>query len=165
MLLEHCGNVSQQVIMEIWKRIWMPCSAKCRRLNQDRISQNSAYYVKYKVAIKMLYMIWYMTNWVSSVTQQVKICLQCKRHRINSWVRKIPWRRNWQPALVFLPEKNPKDRGGDWWITVHGSKKVGHYWANKLALSLQLIDILCSSSFSFFLLLFANFLENLCFFE
>ena len=22
----------------------------------------------------------------------------------NSWVRKIPWRREWQPAPVFLPE-------------------------------------------------------------
>ena len=54
-----------------------------------------------------------MTNWVSSVTQQVKICLQCKRHGY-SWVRKIGWRRNWQPTLVFLPEKNPMDRGGEW---------------------------------------------------
>ena len=23
----------------------------------------------------------------------------------NPWVRKIPWRRKWQPTLVFLPEK------------------------------------------------------------
>ena len=22
-----------------------------------------------------------------------------------AWVRKIPWRRNWQPTPVFLPEK------------------------------------------------------------
>ena len=32
---------------------------------------------------------------------------QCRRprHRLNSWVRKIPWSRKWQPAPVFLPEK------------------------------------------------------------
>ena len=30
---------------------------------------------------------------------------QCSRHRFNPWVRKIPWRRKWQPTSVFLPEK------------------------------------------------------------
>ena len=34
---------------------------------------------------------------------QLVICLQCKRPRFNPWVRKIPWRRDWQPTLVFLP--------------------------------------------------------------
>ena len=28
-----------------------------------------------------------------------------KRHRFNPWVRKIPWRRKWQPTPVFLPGK------------------------------------------------------------
>ena len=31
---------------------------------------------------------------------------QCKRHRgrgLDPWVRKIPWRRKWQPTPVFLP--------------------------------------------------------------
>ena len=27
------------------------------------------------------------------------------RHRFDPWVRKIPWRREWQPTLVFLPGK------------------------------------------------------------
>ena len=34
---------------------------------------------------------------------------QCKRHkklRFNPWVRKIPWRRAWQPIPVFLPGKS-----------------------------------------------------------
>ena len=38
-------------------------------------------------------------------------------------VRKIPWRRKWQPAPVFLG--NPLDRGA-WWATVHGVGSVGH---------------------------------------
>ena len=32
-----------------------------------------------------------------------KICLQCRRPEFNPWVRKIPWRREWQPTPVFLP--------------------------------------------------------------
>ena len=28
---------------------------------------------------------------------------QCKRLRFDPWVRKIPWRRKWQPTPVFLP--------------------------------------------------------------
>ena len=31
-----------------------------------------------------------------------RICLQCRRPRFDSWVRKIPWRRTWQPTPVFL---------------------------------------------------------------
>ena len=32
------------------------------------------------------------------------ICFQCRRHRcrFNPWVRKIPWRKRWQPTPVFL---------------------------------------------------------------
>ena len=26
----------------------------------------------------------------------------------NPWVGKIPWRRAWQPTLVFLPEESPQ---------------------------------------------------------
>ena len=32
-----------------------------------------------------------------------RICQQCKRPGFNHWVRKIPWRSEWQPILVFLP--------------------------------------------------------------
>ena len=34
----------------------------------------------------------------------LRICLQCRRPRFNPWVGKIPWRREWQCTLVFLPE-------------------------------------------------------------
>ena len=39
----------------------------------------------------------------SLVAQQVNHCLQCKRPRLNPWVGKIPWRREWLPTPVFLP--------------------------------------------------------------
>ena len=32
----------------------------------------------------------------------LRICLQCRRSRFCPWVRKILWRREWQPTPVFL---------------------------------------------------------------
>ena len=34
----------------------------------------------------------------------------CRRHGFNSWVRKIPWRRAWQPTPVFLPGESHGQR-------------------------------------------------------
>ena len=31
---------------------------------------------------------------------------QCRRPGFDPWVRKIPWRRKWQPTPVFLPGKS-----------------------------------------------------------
>ena len=38
---------------------------------------------------------------------------QCRNHRnrrFNLWVRKIPWRRVWQPTPVFLPGESHRQR-------------------------------------------------------
>ena len=35
----------------------------------------------------------------------------------NSWVKKIPWRRKWQPTRVFLPGTSHGQRA--WRVTVH----------------------------------------------
>ena len=43
-------------------------------------------------------------------------CRRPKRCEFDPWVRKIPWRRAWQPAHSCL--ENPMDRGA-WWATVH----------------------------------------------
>ncbi|KAB0387177.1 hypothetical protein FD755_002133 [Muntiacus reevesi] len=34
------------------------------------------------------------------------VCLQCGSPRLDPWVRKISWRRKWQPTPVFLPGKS-----------------------------------------------------------
>ena len=41
----------------------------------------------------------------SLVAQMVKHLLQCGRPGFSHWVRKIPWRRKWQPTPVLLPGK------------------------------------------------------------
>ena len=43
---------------------------------------------------------------------------QCRRHKFNPWVWKIPWRRKWQPTPVSLPEKSHRQR--DWRAAVYG---------------------------------------------
>jgi len=35
---------------------------------------------------------------------------QCRRHRFNPWIGKIPQRRKWQPIPVFLPENSHGQR-------------------------------------------------------
>ena len=47
--------------------------------------------------------------------------LQCRRLEFDPWVRKIPWRRKWQPTLVFLPGK------------FHGQRSLADYspWGHK----------------------------------
>ena len=45
----------------------------------------------------------YTGTWDSRVAQLVKnLCLQCRRPQFDSWVRKIPWRRDRLPTPVFL---------------------------------------------------------------
>ena len=38
---------------------------------------------------------WWLRGW--------RICLQWGRPAFDPWVRKIPWKRKWQPTPVFLP--------------------------------------------------------------
>ena len=37
-------------------------------------------------------------------------CRRPKRHGFHPWIRKIPWRREWQPIPVFLPGKSHGQR-------------------------------------------------------
>ena len=36
---------------------------------------------------------------------------QCRRHGFEPWLGNIPWRRKWQPTLVFFPGKSHGQRG------------------------------------------------------
>ena len=69
------------------------------------------------------------------MAQQVKIHLQCRRHRrcgLEPCEGKIPWRRKWQPTLVFLTEKSHGQRslaGYSSW----DHKGVGHNLVTKQA--------------------------------
>ena len=38
--------------------------------------------------------------------RKYRICLRCKRPCFDTWVGKIPWRRDWLPTSEFLPRES-----------------------------------------------------------
>ena len=57
-------------------------------------------------------------------------CRRCMRHKFDPWVGKIPWRRKWQPAPVFLSGESHGQRnlaGYSPWSL----KRVGNNLASK----------------------------------
>ena len=58
----------------------------------------------------------------SLMAQMVKNCLQCRRPGFSSWVRKILWRREWQPTPALLPGES------------HGQRSLAGYsaWDKRL---------------------------------
>ena len=70
----------------------------------------------------------------------LRICLQCGRLGFNPWVKKRPWRREWQSTPVFLPGE------------FHGQRRLMSYspWGHResdtteqLKVSLQFISTCC----------------------
>ena len=94
-----------------------------------------------------------MDYWISLVTQWLRIRLpglswwlsgkesacQCRRHRFDPWVGKMPERRKWQPTPAFLPEKFHRQRslGGlesmgsqsRTWLSIHMNRAGGWIWS------------------------------------
>ena len=54
-------------------------------------------YIDYWLIILYFGLPWYL-SWL----KKKKVCLQCRRHRFNFWVRKICWRRDKLPTPIFL---------------------------------------------------------------
>ena len=53
-----------------------------------------------------------------------------RRCRFDPWVRKMPWRRKWQPTTVFLPREIPwTEEPGR--LQSMGSQRVRHNWVTK----------------------------------
>ena len=46
----------------------------------------------------------------ASGTEPTCQCMRHKRRGFNPWVRKIPWRRAWQPTTAFLPGESHGQR-------------------------------------------------------
>ena len=72
---------------------------------------------------RKIFFLWYyrkkigLSWWLSGK----EFACQCRRRGLDLWVGKIPWRRKWQPTLVFLPQK------------CHGQRSLVDYspWGHK----------------------------------
>ena len=82
------------------------------------------------------------------------VCLQCGRPGFNSWVGKIPWRRQWQPTPALLPGKSHGQRSlisySPW-----GRKESDtterlhfHFITNEAAVNIH-VSVLCDYNVSF----------------
>ena len=87
----------------------------------------------------------------SFTSDVVPLCVwwkhRCREYRFNPWVGKIPWSREWQTTLVFLPG-NSMDRGA-WKATVHGVIKSQTWlstWAHTHVHSSTLRNMVTASS-------------------
>ena len=69
--------------------------------------------------------------------RRLSVCLQCGRPGFNPWVRKIPWRKKWQPTPVLLPRKS-HGRRSLVQATVHGVAK-SRTWLSDFTHTLPLL--------------------------
>ena len=84
---------------------------------------------------------------------QTKVFLQCRKPRFDPLVRKIPWRRKWQPTPVFLPGES------------HGQRSLVGYspWGRKESDTterLHFLSLCIVDSILRLLLYFPQYLEN-----
>ena len=102
--------------------------------------QNFSYCGKYLVKIVHYHYYYFYTHfhnyhyylWRAFLVDQDKeSACHCRRLRFNPWVRKIPWRRKWQPTPLFLPGEShgfsgiPQEPGR---LQSIGSQRVGQNW-------------------------------------
>ena len=51
----------------------------------------------------------YISSLPSGASVKESAC-QCRRRGFDPWVRKLPWKRTWQPTPAFLPGESPGQR-------------------------------------------------------
>ena len=94
----------------------------CSLLVHNGLPQGTLPYclnIKLKSFVQDLVHLWMATDILQEIFARVmdfvglpwwlsgkRLCLHCRRHCFDAWVAKIPWRRKWQPTLVFLPGKS-----------------------------------------------------------
>ena len=109
-------------------------------------TQNSQYCSpKQPLTVAVALVLWVLWSWVDlprglprwcSGKESARQCRRCKRCGFDHWVGKSPSSRNWQPTLVFLPEKFRGQRSlvgyspkyGNFVMWMHGKSSLLHLW-------------------------------------
>ena len=86
-----------------------------------------------------------LPKWLSGKESTCE-CRSCRRRRFDLWVRRIPWRKKWEPTPVFLPRKIPPI-GEPAGLQSIGSQRVGH---DRVRMTQALKRDLCYHFYSYF---------------
>ena len=65
---------------------------------QQEVNTWGLQYLRLRILLYTFGLPWWLSDEEST--------FQCRRHRFDPWVRKILWRRRWQPTPVFLSEES-----------------------------------------------------------
>ena len=105
------------------KEVRLPRRAKYEKLNIQEENYGAKFVCRFLWADKNL--AWKKYNlysafrrkkrsfsvcWDFPIAQMAKNLPECRRSGFNTWVRKILWRRKWQPTPVFLPGESHRQR-------------------------------------------------------
>ena len=87
---------------------------------------------QYSIKYILIFVCIYICIWASLVAKLVKNLLQCRRHWFDSWVGKMPWRRDrlLTPVFLCLPGESPW-MGEPGRLQLMGSQRVRHDWTTK----------------------------------
>ena len=89
-----------------WRRDSLPTAVFCMENSMDCIIHGVT-----KSWIQLNNFHFHFTfNWASLIGQSVKNLPAVQETRVRSLVRKIPWRRKWQPTPAFLPGESHRQR-------------------------------------------------------
>ena len=106
-----------------WKNV---CSAPLPTFKSDFVVELCEYFL-YILGIHSLSDLSFASMFYHSVKcfhpwwlRGLSVSLQCGRPGFDPWIRKIPWRRKWQPTPVFLPGESHG------WRSLEGCSPQGH---------------------------------------
>ena len=113
------SSIHGVVISQTWLRDPRRNIKQLQSYQTELIWHDPAYLLNHSVCAQ-LDLLFGLSRWLRGKESSC----QCRRHEFNPWVRKIPWRRKWQPTPVFL-------LGNPWTekacgATLHGVTRVGH---------------------------------------
>ena len=82
----------------MWNSVWKFCEI-CSCFSATLMQVTQIIFFQYLNCILPHFSITEFSLWL----RWQRICLQCRRPRIDPWVGKIPWRRGWLHTPVILP--------------------------------------------------------------
>ena len=106
----YCGQESLRrngVSLRVNKRVWNAV-IRCR-LKSDRMILVCFQGKSFNITVIQFYVPTTDAKEAEVDASGKEPACQCKRHKrlgFDPWIKKIPWRRKWQPTPVFLPGKS-----------------------------------------------------------